>query len=71
MDAIDVPTGISCNLGPREVRKRLVSGVAQTIVLVVLAVGLVVADASRAWRLVLFLPASLAAVGYFQAWTRT
>jgi hypothetical protein len=59
-----------CNIGPAEIARRRRSGhVGLAIGLVVLA-GLVAFDAPRAARLILVLPAAVAASGYLQAWFR-
>lgn len=59
------------NIGPREVQKRLLIGVAALCVGAALAVGLIVADAGRGWRIGLFVPLWLGALGLFQAREKT
>lgn len=59
------------NIGPRERRKRMRFGVALLVVGAGLAVVLVGLQADRLWRLVLFLPFWLGAVGVLQAREKT
>jgi hypothetical protein len=59
------------NIGPHERRSRLLFGAGGLAVAVVLGIALVAAGASRPWRLALFLPLWLAALGFFQARGRT
>jgi hypothetical protein len=60
----------TCNIGPAEIAMRRRVGHAGLIATVVLAAVLLAVDAAPAWRLLLALPAALAAVGYLQAWLR-
>jgi hypothetical protein len=60
----------ACNIGPAEIARRRRVGHAGLIATVVLAAVLLALDAAPAWRLLLALPASLAAAGYLQAWQR-
>jgi len=62
---------VCANIGPRQVRKRLLGGVVLLAVAIGLAVALVVLDAPRLWRISLFLPLWGAALGYYQARERT
>ena len=59
------------NLGPREQRKRLVFGIAVLGASVVIAPVLLLARVSLAWRLLLFVPFYLGALGVFQARDKT
>ena len=54
------------NIGPRERRKRLKLGAVALAAAVILAVIL-----PRTWRVVLFFPLWLAALGFFQARDKT
>ena len=65
--------GVACiaNIGFGERRKRLRSGLVALGAGVVAAVALVSAGISPAWRLGLFIPFLIAAVGYFQARDKT
>ena len=67
MTAAEGLAGGATNIGPRERRKRLAFGVA----MLVLGLGglavLIVAEVDRPWRIVLFAPFWLAALGYLQA----
>jgi hypothetical protein len=60
----------ACNIGPAEIARRRRAGHAGLIATVVLLAVLLALDAAPAWRLLLALPASLAAAGYLQAWLR-
>jgi hypothetical protein len=60
----------ACNIGPAEITRRRRVGHAGVIATVALAAALLALDAAPAWRLLLALPASLAAAGYLQAWLR-
>lgn len=59
------------NLGPGERRRRLMSGVVLAAVTLVLAIVLLVLDVNPAWRVVLLVPAFIAALGFSQAQTNT
>jgi hypothetical protein len=59
------------NIGPREVRKRLIFGALFLLLALAGAVALVLGGASRLWRLGLWLPLWGAALGYYQARERT
>ncbi|HEV8373468.1 MAG TPA: hypothetical protein VGR68_09700 [Actinomycetota bacterium] len=60
----------TCNIGPAEIAVRRRVGHTGLIATVVLAAVLLAVDAAPAWRLLLALPAALAAAGYLQAWLR-
>jgi hypothetical protein len=60
----------TCNIGPAEIAMRRRVGHTGLIATVVLAAVLLAVDAAPAWRLLLALPAALAAAGYLQAWLR-
>jgi hypothetical protein len=59
------------NIGPRERRRRLMVGVAMFAIVVLVAGGLVLADAPRAWRLFVLFPAWVGSIGVFQAREKT
>lgn len=59
------------NIGPREERKRLIMGVAALAVGLGIAAGLMVIGVDRWWRLGLFFPFWLGALGIFQALEQT
>lgn len=65
--------GVACiaNIGFGERRKRLRSGLGALGVGVVATVALVIAGIPALWRLGLFIPFLIAAVGYFQALDKT
>lgn len=57
----------ACNIGPAEIRRRRDAGIAAAIATVVLAVVLVAIGAPTWARLLVFFPATGAAVGFLQA----
>ncbi len=57
-----------CNIGRAEIGKRKRAGWVGTIVTVAVWVVLLFAHVPPAWRLLLFLPAALAASGFLQAY---
>ena len=59
------------NIGPREQRRRLVVGIAMCAVAIIVAGGLVLAGAPRAWRLFVLFPAWVGSIGLFQAREKT
>jgi len=59
------------NIGPAERRKRFIWGAMALGASVLLAAGLAVGGADRRWRLVVFLPLWIAALGVFQAREKT
>jgi hypothetical protein len=56
-----------CNIGPTEIKMRRAVGWTGLTVCVVLWTALVVFKVAAPWRLVLFLPAFVAAIGFLQA----
>jgi hypothetical protein len=65
-------TGAVCsNIGPRERKRRLVGGFVFLLVAVCVAVSLILFNAPRPWRLLVFLPTWAAAIGFFQVSART
>jgi hypothetical protein len=59
------------NIGPRGRRQRLRFGFFFLAVSVALGIALVALHAPRGWRAALFVPAWLAALGFFQARDKT
>jgi hypothetical protein len=59
------------NIGPRERRRRLFVGIAMFALVVLVAAGLMLADAPRAWRLLVLVPAWVGSIGVFQAKEKT
>ena len=59
------------NLGPKETRRRLVMGVVMLAAGIGIAVVLILTGSPRWWRLVLFFPFWMAALGFFQAKEKT
>jgi hypothetical protein len=56
-----------CNIGRAEIRLRKVAGWIGAVSVVVLWGALIAAGADRVWRLAVFLPAFLGAIGFVQA----
>jgi len=57
----------TCNIGPAEIARRVRIGHIGLAVTVLLGVVLLALDAAAPWRLLLALPAGMAAAGYLQA----
>lgn len=65
--------GESCiiNIGPRERQKRFVFGVTALFLSVVISAIFVIESVPAVWRLFLFVPLFVGALGFFQARDRT
>ena len=59
------------NIGPRERRRRRIVGIAMFAIAVIVAGGLMLAGAPRAWRLFMLFPAWVGSTGLFQAREKT
>ncbi len=59
-----------CNIGPAEIARRRRSGINSSIATIALVVVLLGSHAPIALRLVVFLPAAVAAAGFLQAWLK-
>ncbi|MEK7209840.1 MAG: hypothetical protein AAB070_00315 [Candidatus Binatota bacterium] len=59
------------NIGPKESRKRLIMGVVVLAVGIGVAIALIFSDLNRWWRIGLFLPFWMGALGLFQAMGKT
>ena len=59
------------NIGPRERQRRLVGGFFFLAIAACLAGGLMWFEAPRLWRLLIFLPAWAAAIGFYQVKEKT
>jgi hypothetical protein len=59
------------NIGPKERRKRLVAGATMCAVGAGIAAALIVFHQDRSWRIFLFIPFWVGALGLFQARERT
>jgi hypothetical protein len=65
-------TAVACaNIGPRERQRRLIGGSVFLLVALCVGVCLILFDAPRPWRLLVFLPAWAAAIGFFQVSAKT
>ena len=59
------------NIGPREQHRRLVVGLVMFAIALIVASGLVIAGAPRAWRLFVLFPAWVGSIGVFQVKEKT
>jgi hypothetical protein len=59
------------NIGPRERRRRLIGGFVFLLVAACVAGCLILFNAPRSWRLLVFLPAWAAAIGFYQVSAKT
>jgi hypothetical protein len=59
-----------CNIGPAEIARRRRSGIAASIATILLLAALLVIHAAVPFRLLVFLPAAVAAAGFLQAWLK-
>ncbi len=59
------------NIGPRQRQRRMMVGLVLSAVTVALAAFLLVGEVPRVWRVLLFAPALMAALGVFQAREQT
>jgi hypothetical protein len=66
-----MPTTCIPNIGPRERRRRLVVGIVMFAIALIVAGGLVLAGAPRAWRLFVLFPAWVGSIGVCQAKEKT
>ena len=57
-----------CNIGPAEIKLRRLSGIAGLVITAVLWLSFILLDVAGIWRLALFIPATISAVGLLQAW---
>lgn len=62
---------MTANIGPRERARRLRLGAAAFVVSIAAAAALIGTGAPRAWRVTLFAPLLVAALGFFQARDKT
>jgi hypothetical protein len=63
--------GCIANISPAERRKRLTFGIIQLVIGLIILIALLITDADKIWRLILFLPFWAAATGYFQSRDKT
>ena len=59
------------NIGPRQRRLRLISGLVMAALAALAAAALLATGTSRAWRVLLIVPIGAAAVGLFQVQAKT
>lgn len=62
---------VCANIGPRERQRRLVGGFFFLGIAVCVAASVLLFHAPRPWRLLVFLPAWAAAIGFFQVRAKT
>jgi hypothetical protein len=67
---INNPVAIE-NIGPKESRKRLVFGVFMLFFSAFMMVILIIAEMSRFWRIILFIPILMGTIGFFQSREKT
>lgn len=68
---MNVGNAALANIGPKEIRKRLLIGVALLALGIALAVGFAHAGVSRGWYVALFLPFWIGTLGISQARKKT
>jgi len=56
-----------CNIGPAEIKLRKITGTVGLYITVILFAIFMVAGVAPSWRLLLFIPATISAIGYLQA----
>jgi hypothetical protein len=68
-----VPDGSVCiaNIGPKQQQLRLRFGLVMFAIGIIVAALVILTGVDRAWRISLFLPFYLGAIGYFQARDKT
>jgi hypothetical protein len=65
-------TAAACpNIGPRERQRRLIGGFVFLAVAACVAVSVLLFNAPRPWRLLVFLPVWAAAIGFYQVRAKT
>lgn len=57
----------TCNIGPAETRQRIRAGWTGLLLTVILEAIFIIFRVTAQWRLIVFIPASLAATGFLQA----
>lgn len=62
---------VCANIGPRQRQRRLVGGVFFLVIAIGVAAAVIVFNAPRPWRVLVFLPAWAAAIGFFQVRAKT
>jgi hypothetical protein len=57
----------ACNIGPAEIRLRKITGILGSVLMIVLLIVFNVLDVPSAWKLLIFIPATISANGFSQA----
>jgi hypothetical protein len=68
---METSSGCIPNIGPGQRRRRLVMGAVMALVAAVTVVWLMAADAPRAWRMLVLVPAWIGALDFLQVRART
>lgn len=55
-----------CNIGPSERAKRRMSGIVGLIITIVVLIILIALGTSKYWRIIIFIPVTIAAAGFLQ-----
>lgn len=56
-----------CNIGPEEIKRRIIVGHSGSILTILLLIIFILADVPKGYRLLIAIPAMIAAAGYIQA----
>ncbi len=57
-----------CNIGPAEIKARRASGYLGLVITIVLFILFYISDVAPVWRLSVFIPAAVSAIGFLQAY---
>ena len=59
-----------CNIGPKEIRRRKIAGWSGLILTTITIILLFWLDAGKWWRLMVFIPAVMSAIGFIQVYSK-